>query len=41
MREYNLHMNLSLESALLPQHLERFAQVGTSRQLTPGEILYH
>jgi CRP-like cAMP-binding protein len=41
MREYNLHMNLSLESALLPQHLERFAQVGTSRQLAPGEILYH
>lgn len=41
MREYNLHMNLSLDSALLPQHIERFVQVGTSLQLMPGEILYH
>ncbi|MCU4160514.1 Crp/Fnr family transcriptional regulator [Acidiphilium sp. AL] len=41
MREYNLHIDLSLGSALLPQQIERLALAGGSRQLDAGEILYH
>lgn len=41
MREYNLHIELSLESAFLPQQIERLARTGANRQLAAGEILYH
>jgi CRP-like cAMP-binding protein len=41
MREYNLHIDLSLESTFLPQHIERLASAGGSCQLDAGEVLYH
>jgi len=40
LREYSLHMDLSLDSALPPAHLAQLAAAGPIRDLVRGDLIY-
>lgn len=41
MREYNLNIGLTLDSALLPDQINQLVKIGVCRNLPMGEFLYH
>lgn len=41
MREYSLNIDLTLDSALLPEHVNELVKIGSCRSLAAGGFLYH